>query len=150
MARTLDGQSYSSPLGVKSTIADPSAQFSRRTNRARDIPISQALPPDIFLHLRSQLRAHNIYWIDDMANRAGTRPINPRTRGFRHSPWWDTLMRHTTSAATGKLFDKVSQAPAPLNPMSIMHRPGTVVTFPWMNADGTMEPPHKKPVLQSQ
>ena len=27
--------------------------------------------------------------------------------------------------------------------MSIMHRPGTIVTFPWMNADGTTEPPHK-------
>ena len=126
-----------------STIADPSARFSRPTNRARDIPLSQALPPDIFLHLRPQLRTHNIYWIGDMANQAGTRPINPLTKGFRHSPWWDTLLRHTTSAATGELFDKVSQAPAPLNPMSIMHRPGTIVTFPWMNADGTMEPPHK-------
>ena len=69
--------------------------------------------------------------------------MNPLTRGFRHSPWWDTLLRHTTSAATGELFDKVSLAPAPLNPMSIMHHPGTIVTFPWMNADGTMEPPHK-------
>jgi hypothetical protein len=51
-----------------STIADPSAQFSRPANRARDIPISQALPADIFLHLRPQLRAHIIYWVGDMAN----------------------------------------------------------------------------------
>ena len=50
-------------------------------------------------------------------------------------------MTHLVSASTGDLFDKVSPAPAPLNPTSVTHRPGTVVTMPWQNTDWSVRPP---------
>ena len=122
---------------TSSTINDPQGILNRPTNRISDIPLSRVLPPDIFNMLRSQLTSRNLYWVGDIANRQGKRPIHPATRGIKRAPWWDTLLYHTVNAATGELFNPVSPAPAPLNPTTITHRTGTIVTMPYMEADGT-------------
>ena len=126
---------------TNSTIQDPKGHFTRPTNRASDIPLAEALPQDIFQMLRPQLRKHRLFWVGDIANRKGTKPTNPKLLGLPRSQWWDTLMTHLVSASTGDLFDKVSPAPAPLNPTSVTHRPGTVVTMPWQNTDWSIRPP---------
>ena len=56
---------------TSSTIEDPQGILNRPTNRISDIPLSTALPPDIFLMLRTQLTSRNLYWVGDIANRKG-------------------------------------------------------------------------------
>ena len=126
---------------TNSTIQDPQGHFNRPTNRATDTPLAEALPTDIFQMLRPQLRKHQLFWVGDIANRKGTKPTNPKLLGISKSQWRETLMSHLVSASTGDLFDKVSPAPAPLNPTTVTHRPGTVVTMPWQNTDWSIRPP---------
>jgi hypothetical protein len=63
---------------TNSTIQDPQGHFNRPTNRAHDVPLPEALPADIFQMLRPQLRKHQLFWVEDVANRKGTRPTSPR------------------------------------------------------------------------
>ena len=52
---------------TSSTINDPQGILNRPTNRISDIPLSRVLP------------SRNLYWVGDIANRQGKRPIHPAT-----------------------------------------------------------------------
>ena len=121
-----------------SSIEDTHNTTDKPKKRVMDRSVHTSLPPTSLPSSRASRVKHNIHWLGQLTNPQGTKLISKTPSGdHKHSPWWKLLKANTCLAGTQDLITPLSPTTSPITRFVPTHNPGTVVTLPQRNTDGS-------------